>query len=374
MNTSFRHILLLLAITLFAFVSCKKEVPSLKDAFKDKFYVGAALNRAQILGTDSVSSPLVTSQFNTITGENCMKWDSIHPQPGKYDFALADSFVALGERNKMFIIGHCMVWHAQVPNWVFEDSAGNALSRDSLLKRLHDHIFAVMGRYKGRVQGWDVVNEALNEDGTLRQSKWLQIIGEDYIQKAFEYAKEADPSAELYYNDYNIEQPAKRDGALKLLKDLQAKGVKIDGVGIQGHYHLDTPSLEDIDKSIDEYSKLGLKVMFTEVDINVLPRPENLSGADVSQKFEMTKESNPYPDNLPDSVEQALAKRYADMFEVFLKYKNVSRVTFWSITDKESWLNNWPINGRTNYPVLFDREGKPKQAFYSVIQTVKENK
>lgn len=371
MNNSFKNFLLLSVISFLAFVSCKKEVPALKDVFKDKFYIGAALNRAQILGTDSVSSPLVTSQFNTITGENCMKWDSIHPQPDKYDFALADSFVALGERNKMFIIGHCMVWHAQVPQWVFEDSAGNALSRDSLLQRMRNHILTVMGRYKGRVHGWDVVNEALNEDGTLRQSKWLQIIGEDYIQKAFEYAKEADPSAELYYNDYNIEQPAKRQGAIKLLKDLQAKGVKIDGVGIQGHYHLDTPSLEDIDKSIDEYSKLGLKVMFTEFDINVLPRPENLSGADVSQKFEMTKESNPYPDSLPDSVQQVLAKRYADMFEIFLKYKSVSRVTFWSITDKESWLNNWPINGRTNYPVLFDRDGKPKQAFYSVVETVK---
>lgn len=354
-------------------LACSQEKPVLKDVFKEHFYIGTAMNRAQIFGKDSIVNPIIKEHFNTITGENCMKWDSIHPQLNTYTFELADSFVAYGQRNNMYMIGHCLVWHSQVPNWLFEDSLGKAVSRDTLLKRLHDHILTVVGRYKGKVQAWDVVNEALNEDGTLRQSKWMQIIGEDYIAKAFEFAKEADPNAKLYYNDYNIEQPAKREGALKLLKNLQAKGIKVDGVGIQGHYHLDMPSLEDIDKSIVEYAKLGMEVMFTELDINVLPRPENLSGADISQNFELTKESNPFPVSLPDSMQEKLANRYADMFKIFMKHKSVSRVTFWGTTDNMSWLNGWPIQGRTNYPLIFDRQGKPKKAFNAIVAIAKEN-
>jgi endo-1,4-beta-xylanase len=364
--------LLSFCIAVILTLSANAQKPTLKDAFKGQFYIGAALNESQIMGKDAKGIALLKEQFNSITPENCMKWERIHPKPNQYNFAMADSYVALGEKYHMFIVGHCMVWHAQVPKWVFEDSLGNQIDREALLKRMHDHILTVMGRYKGRIQGYDVVNEALNEDGTLRKSKWLEIIGDDYIEKAFEYAHEADPNAELYYNDYNIEQPAKREGAVKLIRNLQAKGVKITGVGIQGHYHLDTPSLKDIDESIDTFSKLGIKVMFTELDINVLPRPEHLSGADVSQKFEMQKKFNPFPESLPDSMQQKLANRYADFFKIFEKYKSVSRVTFWGIDDGQSWLNNWPIFGRTNYPLVFDRNYQPKAAFYSIIKTAKK--
>lgn len=190
------------------------------------------------------------------------------------------------------------------------------------------------------------------------------------MKKAFTFAHEADPNVELYYNDYNIEQPAKREGAIKLIKNLQSKGIKITGVGIQGHYHLDSPSLKDIDESIAEFGKLGLKVSFTELDINVLPNPFNLSGADVSTQFKLTPETNPYTTALPDSMETKLANRYADFFKIFVKHKDVlERVTFWGVTDKDSWLNGWPIPGRTNYPLLFDRSNKPKKAFTSVIET-----
>jgi endo-1,4-beta-xylanase len=358
-------------------IACNNNKPvTLKDSFKDDFYVGAAISSLRLINPDSAKTELdvVKDQFSTITNENALKWERIHPTLNVFNFDTADAYVNFGEQNKMFIIGHCMVWHAQTPDWVFQDSTGKDLTRDALLARLKNHISTIMGRYKGRIQGYDVVNEALNEDGTYRKTKWYNIIGEDYIEKAFEYAHEADSAVELYYNDYNIEQPAKREGAIKIIKSLQAKGLKISGVGIQGHYHLDTPSLKDIDESITAFGQTGVKVMFTEVDINVLPRPENLTGADVSEYFKLTKENNPYPAGLPDSVELQLANRYADFFKIFVKHKDiVDRVTFWGINDRDSWLNGWPIPGRTNYPLVFDRKNQPKKAFYSIIETAKGN-
>ena len=354
-------------------LACKKPEPALKDAFADRFLIGTAMSVPQIMGKEPGTKEFVVKHFNSLTAENCMKWEKIHPQPSAYDFAPADSTVAFADRNGMFMIGHCLIWHQQTPGWVFTDSLGNPLTRDALLARLKDHIYTVVGRYKGQVKGWDVLNEVLADDGSLRKTKYLEIIGEDYMQKAFEFAREADPDAELYYNDYNIETPAKRDSAVKLMRTLQSRGVKIDGVGIQGHYHMDFPELNDIDLAIQQFGELGLKVMFTELDINVLPRPENMSGADISKNFELQKQMNPYPESLPDSAQQKLAERYADMFRIFVKHSDkVSRVTFWGVHDGQSWLNNWPVKGRTNYPLLFDRNLQPKPAFYSVIETVKQ--
>ncbi len=367
-------VILIITITCILFISCSHNIPVLKEVFKDDFYIGTALTGNEILGKEPKIMQFVTDQFNAITSENAMKWDSIHPKQNEYTFTQADSFVAFGLRNHMFIVGHTLLWHQQIPKWIFEDNMGKQVSRDTLLKRLHNHIFTVVGRYKGKVNGWDVVNEALEENGELRKSKWLEIIGDDYIEKAFEYAHEADPNALLFYNDFNNEMPAKRLGTIKIIKDLQSKGIRIDGVGIQAHWHLDFPSTDVIDSSIREFSALGVKVMFTEFDINVLPRPDNYSGAEVSDQFTMNKKYNPYPNSLPDSMQKKLATRYADIFKVFLKYKvDVSRVTFWGIYDKQSWLNDWPIKGRTNYPLLFDRNCKPKPAFYSIIETVNHN-
>ena len=354
----------------------QKQTPKLKDAFKDDFYIGAALSGNQVKYKDPIVMALLKDQFNTITPENDLKWETVHPELNKYSFEKADSFVALGLRNKMFIVGHCLIWHQQIPKWVFEDKSGNPVSRDTLLKRMHDHILTVVTRYKGKVNGWDVINEALDENGELRHTRWLDIIGEDYIQKAFEFAHEADPEAELYYNDYNIEQPSKREGTIiKIIKPLKDKGIRIDGVGIQAHWHLDTPSFQVVDSSISKFAAVGMKVMFTEMDINVLPRPEKLSTAEVSDRFKLTIESNPYPVSLPDSVQQQLADRYSGFFKIFKKYrKSVTRVTFWGISDGQSWLNNWPIGGRTNYPLLFDRNLKPKPAFYAIIKVSESDK
>jgi endo-1,4-beta-xylanase len=351
-------------------VAMSAQTPtSLKDAYQGCFLVGAALNPAQFSGKDAREAALVKAQFNSISPENVLKWEVVHPKPDTYDFALADQYVDFGIKNHMFIIGHTLVWHSQTPKWVFEDEQGHPLSRTALLKRLHDHIQTVVGRYKGKVNAWDVVNEALNEDGTLRQSPWMKIIGEDYIEKSFEYAHEADPQAQLNYNDYSLENEAKRNGALKLVASLKSKGVPINGVGLQDHVDMNWPTLSEIDTTISEFEKLGMKVMITELDVDVLPQATSSQTADVSLNLAADPKLNPNPNGLPASVQQALAKRYGDLFATYAKHCGiVTRVTFWGVTDKNSWKNDWPVKGRTNYPLLFDRSGQPKAAFNAVIE------
>ncbi|GAB2461431.1 beta-xylanase [Hymenobacter qilianensis] len=351
----------------------QKSEPTLKDAFKQDFYVGAALNGRQISGQDPKATALIKQQFNTISPENLLKWGPVHPQPDTYNFKPADDYVKFGQDNKMFIVGHTLMWHQQTPKWVFEDAAGNPVSREVLLKRLEDHINTVVGRYKGKIGGWDVVNEAIDDQqGDLRKTKWLEILGEDFAAKAFEYAHKADPKAELYYNDYSLYRPEKRAGTIKLVKSLQAKGIKVAAIGMQGHYGLTKPSLEDIEASIVAFSKLGVKVNFTELDIDVLPNPSRRQGADIAETFGADEKYNVYTTGLPDSVQQKLTKRYADLFALFRKHRNViDRITLWGVTDNDSWLNDWPIRGRTSYPLLFDRSYQPKPAMQAVLQTAK---
>ncbi|HEU5403085.1 MAG TPA: endo-1,4-beta-xylanase [Terriglobales bacterium] len=341
---------------------------SLKNAYKDRFVVGAAINLAQIFAQDDRGTPIIAAQFNSITPENILKWALVHPQPDHYDFAPADRFVEYGLKHKMFIVGHCLVWHNQTPKWVFQDEKGNPLTRDTLLKRMHDHIATVVGRYKGKINSWDVVNEALNEDGTMRQTPWLKIIGDDYIEKAFEYAHEADPKAELYYNDFSLENEPKRNGAIALIKRLQTEGIPIAGVGLQNHDNLEWPTAEQEDSTISAFEKLGLKVSISELDITVLPSPNKQGTAEVTATAEARQALNPYPHGLPDAVQQQLTKRYSELFGVFAKHSKIERVTFWGVTDGDSWLNDWPVRGRTNYPLLFDRNGTPKPAFEAVIE------
>jgi len=361
--------LLLLALSFWA---AEQPPSTLKDAFKGSFLIGAALNPNEFTERNVRDAALVRAQFDSISPENVLKWEMVHPQPDRYNFDLPDKYVAFGEKNHMFIVGHTLVWHQQTPRWVFEDAKGKPVDRETLLKRMREHIQTVVGRYKGRVNGWDVVNEALNDDGTLRQTPWLKIIGEDYIAKAFEFAHEADPTAGLQYNDYSLENEAKRQGAIELIKKLRAQGVPITGVGLQGHYRIDWPSIDQVDATIAAFAQLGVKVMITELDVDVLPPALQHHGADISANVELQSQLNPYTNGLPDSVQQTLAKRYADLFGVVLKHRAVlTRVTFWGVTDASSWLNNWPVRGRTNYPLLFDREGRPKPAFDAVIRAAR---
>ena len=342
---------------------------ALKEVFKNDFRVGAALNRRQIFEEDTRGVQIVSTHFNSITPENILKWALVHPEPDRYDFAASDRLVEFGEKRGMFIVGHTLVWHNQTPRWVFEDKKGNPVDRETLLKRMRDHIFTVVGRYKGKIKGWDVVNEALNQDGTMRQSPWFKIIGEDYLVQAFKFAHEADPSAELYYNDYDLELPAKRAAGVELIKKLKAAGVPIHGVGLQNHNQLEWPSVADEDATLAAFSALGLKIHITELDVDVLPRTTK-PGADYAVDDPVTPQLNPYVDRLPDAKQFALAKRYAELFQVYLKHRDaIERVTFWGVADGDSWLNNWPMKGRTNYPLLFDRFGKGKPALAAVIET-----
>lgn len=359
----------ILVFNILLFVNCtaQKEVSSLKDAYKKYFYIGAALKTDQIEEKDKKVDSLIRKEFNAITAENIMKSMFVHPAKDKYDFALADKFVAYGEKNKMFIHGHTLIWHSQLAPWM-------AQIKDSTEMKafMKDHITTIVSRYKGRIGSWDVVNEALNEDGTLRKSVFFNILGEQYLIDAFKLAAAADPKVDLYYNDYNNEAPAKRQGTINLIKKIKAAGGKVDGVGIQAHWRLESPSLKEIEESILAYSALGLKVAFTELDITVLPNPWDLKGADVNQNFEGSAKMNPYPESLPDSVQEKLAQRYSDIFKLFLKHKDkISRVTFWGVYDGQSWLNDWPIKGRTNYPLLFDAQLKPKKAYNALINLKK---
>lgn len=346
-------------------ITTEANVPSLKEVFKKDFLIGTALNANEIQQKDPKADALIQQQFDAITPENVMKCEVINPQWGVYNFDLADKYVEYGNQHHMAVIAHNLIWHSQLSPFVRKIK-----SADSLRQFLTDHITTIASRYDGKVKGWDVVNEALNEDGTMRKSIFERLLGDDFVTEAFRLAQKAAPHTELYYNDYNIEQPAKRAGCIALIKKMQAAGVRIDGVGIQGHWHLGKIPLKEIEESIQQFSALGIKVMITELDIDVLGR--NVQGADVNQRMQGNAQMNPYVNGLPDSVQQQLADDYSALFKLFLKYKDkISRVTFWGVNDGQSWLNGWPIPGRTNYPLLFDREFKPKPVFYKVIEAKK---
>ncbi|MEP6729944.1 MAG: endo-1,4-beta-xylanase [bacterium] len=349
-----------------------QSTPALKDLFRDAFLVGTALAPRQFNGEDRATVALIKAQFNAITPENVLKWETVHPSPDVFNFGPSDAYVRFGEANNMFIVGHTLVWHSQTPRWVFQDSSGKPLTRDALLARMKNHIETVVGRYKGRIKGWDVVNEALNDDGTMRPSPWQRIIGDDFVIKAFEYAHEADPSAQLYYNDYDLETPAKRDGAIALVKRIQPAGVHVQAIGTQDHQKLDWPSAALVDSMFSAFRAAGMHANVTELDVDVLPAVMRNNSADVGQRAEAQAHSNPYTASLPDSVQQSLARRYGDLFAIYMKHRDIiDRVTFWGATDGDSWLNGWPVRGRTNYPLLFDRNGKPKPAFAAVAGTAR---
>lgn len=350
--------------------ACGADWPTLKEAFAGKFLIGGAVNDSQMLGNHPNETELIVGHFNTITPENILKWEKVHPRLEQYDFAPADRLVEFAQKQNMFIVGHCLVWHSQTPRWVFEGQDGKPATRDELLARMKEHIFTVVGRYKGKIQSWDVVNEAIEDDGSLRKSKWLNIIGPDFLEKAFEYAHQADPDAELYYNDFNMWKAGKRDSVVRLVNELKSKGLRVDGIGMQGHWGLDYPPLDEAQEAMIAYASTGAKVMITELDITILPSASRNQGADIAQNFELRKELNPYPDGLPDEKQQELAKRYGEIFALFVKHADkISRVTFWGVQDGNSWRNNWPIRGRADYPLLFDRDCKPKPAFDAVIKS-----
>ena len=348
----------------------------LKNVYKDAFLIGVAVNPAITSGRDSVSQNIVMKHFNSITVENVMKASLINPQPGVYNFSPADDYVAFGEKNKMFIIGHTLVWHNQCPAWFFTNAAGKPNTKEEQIERLRSHIEAVAGRYAGRVHAWDVVNEVIGEDGNYRPTTWVNAFGngDTLVKYAFMFAAKYAPNTELYYNDFNEWRPAKRDGIVRMVKMLQKEGIRIDGIGMQCHWGLNYPKTKYIEDAIDAYAACGVKVIITELDVDVLPltKEGQIIGQGMSDRqfqLEEFKEFfDPYPKGLPDSMQTVLANRYAELFSIFYKRREkIDRVTLWGIHDGMSWKNDYPIPNRTNYPLLWDRQKKAKLALAAIL-------
>ena len=355
MNSRSLRLLLCLPMVGLAVDVPVKPVPALKDIYKDEFLIGVAVGPYVYQGADKEIGVLVAKHFNCLTCENAMKWTSVNPSPGMDTFEEADRLVAFAEANKMRVVGHTLVWHQQTPDWVFKGPDGKDVTREVLLDRMREHIQKEAGRYRGKLKGWDVVNEAVADGGSavLRDSAWKRIIGEDFVAKAYEYAHQADPQAELYYNDYNLEDPAKRGRVIRLVKSLQDQGIKIHAVGNQAHWSLRKPAVAEIEQTIKDFTALGVKMNFTELDISL---------------FKWDEKGDIYQNGAPPEVLEQQAARYAELFALFHRYRrDIERVTFWGPTDKYSWLNLFPVK-RTNHPLLFDRAGLPKPAFWAAVR------
>jgi endo-1,4-beta-xylanase len=356
-------------LMIFVLTASGQENPDqFRDAFAGKFLIGAALNTSQLTKRDTASLRLIKMHFNAIVAENIMKSGLIQPEEGKFNWELADQFVALGEELECQINGHTLIWHSQAPTWFFTDSEGRTVSREVLIDRMKTHIHSVVGRYKGRIHSWDVVNEAILDDGSWRQSKFYEILGSDFVKLAFQFAHEADPDAFLIYNDYSMAIQDKREGVVRMVRALQEQGVKIDGIGMQGHIGLEFPAIGEFEKSILAFADLGVAVSITELDLSVLPSPNNFQGAEISSTATYEERINPYKSGLPEAVQQAFDLRYLDFFRLFVKHQDkINRVTFWGVADHLSWKNNWPVRGRIDYPLLFDRQYQPKTVLKEIM-------
>ena len=364
MNT-LKRILIVTAVLQF-FVSCyssknattqlgSSPEKGLKDYYKNYFWMGVAVAPRMLHGEDSA---LIVTQFNSLTPENAMKMGPIHPSEDQYYWKDADSIAAFARKHGMKIRGHNLCWHAQAPLWMFKDAHGDTVSKQVLLQRLKDHITTVVNRYKNDVYCWDVVNEAIDDRDSVfyRPSAWYRICGEEFIAKAFEYAHAADPKAVLFYNDYNTENPKKREKIYQMVKRLKESGIPINGVGLQGHWSINNPSREELQKSIELFSSLGLQVQVTELDVSVY------AGRQGGQLIQGRRDTT---STFTAEMEQKQREKYQMLFDVFRQYKNkITGVTFWNVSDHYSWLDG---RGRKNYPLLFDMNRKPKKAYWDVV-------
>ncbi|MDR9856342.1 endo-1,4-beta-xylanase [Paenibacillus sp. VCA1] len=329
----------------------KTAEAALKDLFTDDFKIGAAVSS----GTIRTQENVLTRHFNSLTDENEMKFENIHPSEDVYAFGESDTIVDFARRHGMAVRGHTLVWHNQTSDWLFQEADGRPVGKGLLLERLRSHIETVVGRYKEDIYAWDVVNEAVADEGDelLRPSKWLEIAGPDFIAKAFEFAHEADPTARLFYNDYNESHPHKRDKIYALVKSLLDQGVPIHGIGLQAHWNIFDPSLDDIRAAIEKYASLGLELQLTELDVSVF-------------RFDDRRTDLLEPE--PGMLERQ-AEVYEAVFRLLKEYRGtVSSVTFWGAADDYTWLDDFPVRGRKNWPFLFDERHLPKPAYYRVAQ------
>lgn len=336
------------------------------------FAIGAGISDR--IAQQPADWPLLKTHFSYVTPENCMKPDPIQRQPGQWQWQLPDSFVDFAVSNNLRVVGHCLVWAKddRTPPWFALDGEKPA-SRELLLQRMKTHIDTVVGRYRGKIAMWDVVNEAL-DDGTnyLRPSVWSRTCGEEFIVKAFEYAHAADPNALLIYNDYNNELPAKLPKMIRLIESLRSKHAPIHAIGLQGHYELDTVPFEALEKTLATMKEMNMKVVISELDIDVIPRARWWANGGAER--ESLAKVNPYQNGCPPEILQRQAEQYARLFKLFAKYSDqILRVTFWNLHDGQSWLNDFPWQ-RVNHPLLFDRNSKPKPAFDAVISELQKSR
>lgn len=321
-------------------------IPSLKEVYKDAFKIGAAVND-YVLANDK---KLLKKHFNSLTAENSMKFESIQPEEGLFDFSEGDRIVRFAEENDMAVRGHTLVWHNQTPDWVFEGA-----TKDVLLSRMKTHIETVFEHYGNRILTWDVVNEVIEDKGDtlLRESPWKNIIGDDFIDYAFRYAHEANPNVALFYNDYNESHPAKSDKIVTMVKGMIERGVPIHGVGLQGHWNITTPSLDDIKRAIEKYAALGLKLHVTEMDVSVFEHED--------KRIDLKQPTA--------SMLEKQAERYEAFFDIFKSYQDhIDSVTFWGVNDGYTWLDDFPVKNRKNWPFVFDESGEPKQSFWNLVK------
>ena len=351
----------------------------LKNTFVDSFKMGVAVNQDIVTGKNAAAQSIIAKQFNTVTLENAMKAEVIYPQQGKVDFSGADAFIDFAKQNNMFTVAHTLVWHNQTPDWFFTNSKNEPNTPAEQLEQMRKHIELVAGRYKNKVDAWDVVNEVIADDGSYRPTVWVNRIGngDTMVKAAFKYAQQYSPNTELYYNDFNAWRPEKRDGIIRMIKMLQKEGIRIDGIGIQAHWGLNFPKMQYIEQAIDAYAALGIKVMITELDIDVLPltKEGQITGTDMMkpqfQLEEFETYLDPYKNGLPSDVEAQLNARYKALFELFYaKRDKIDRVTFWGLHDGMSWKNDYPIPNRTNYPLLWDRNLNPKPVIKTITEVV----
>ena len=382
-----KHIFSLMIISCLCFQSLWSEVKEyipLKDLYAGKFLVGnilaGGIDGSSLFRQDKQELALLIGEFNCLTAENSMKMQYLQPKEGMFNFKSSDALLHIANKAGMEVVGHALVWHHQVPHWIFKGSKGNPVSRDVLIQRMKDHIFKVVGRYKGKIKYWDVVNEAVDlryENGHqvafYRESPWYKIIGEEYIELAYRFAHEADPNALLLYNDYSMTDLIKTQFVADMVKNLKDKGIPIHGVGMQGHWHLEWPTNSDLKKALDILSAVNVKVSISELDLRVLPHPNDTEmGADIRLNIERLRELDPYTDGIPKKILKKQAKKYASLFKVFLEYSDlIERVSFWGVVDHHSWLRDWPVKGRTVYPALFDKDYSPKPAYFAIQKLIK---
>lgn len=324
------------------------ETP-LKDLFGADFKIGAAVNPYTIRSQEK----LLARHFNSITAENEMKFVSLQPEEGRFTFETADALLEFAEKHGMGMRGHTLVWHNQTTDWLFQDKQGRPASKELLLDRTRTHIETVVGRYKGRIYAWDVANEVIADGGeqALRSSKWLDIAGPDFIAKAFQFAHDADPDALLFYNDYNESNPLKRDRIYNLVKSLLEQDVPVHGIGLQAHWNLYDPSLDDIRAAIEKYASLGLELHLTELDVSVFAFDD--------RRTDVTEPS-------AEMLERQ-AELYGRIFGLLKEYREViGAVTFWGAADDYTWLDGFPVRGRKNWPFLFDAQHRPKSSYDAV--------